>query len=109
MESPLVQSVDDGSFRPEVLETALPVLVDIGAEWCPPCRALEPAVEAAARAYAGRLKVVTLDADKSPATAVQYGVRAMPTIILLRGGREVARHVGSMPRARLLEWLAPHV
>lgn len=109
MGSKAVIAVDDRSFAAEVLEAEGPVLVEIGAAWCPPCRALEPLVEEAAQKYAGRLKVVALDADASPAAAARLKPRGVPTMVMMRGGREVARQLGLVTRARLAEFLEPHV
>jgi thioredoxin 1 len=109
MGSKAVIAVDDESFAAEVLEADVPVLVEIGAAWCPPCRALEPLVEEAAQKYAGRLKVVALDADASPQTAARLKARGVPTMVLLRGGQEVARQLGLVNRAKLSALLDKHV
>jgi thioredoxin 1 len=101
-----VTAVDDTSFDEEVLASDLPVLVDFGATWCAPCRALAPIVGRLADESAGRFKVVMLDADESPAVAKRYGVRAMPTLLVFRKGEKVASHLGVATREKLLALLA---
>jgi thioredoxin 1 len=94
--------VDQRNFQAEVLGSERPVLLDFGAAWCGPCRALAPIAASIAEEYAGRLKVATIDADDSPEIVARYGVRAMPTLIVMEGGREVRRHVGLLSRQRLI-------
>ena len=91
----------DQTFPQEVLAADRPVLVDFHAAWCGPCRVLGPVVEAVAEAHAGRLKVGKLDVDANPETAARYGVRAIPTIVIFRGGQVIDRVVGAAPRARI--------
>ncbi|MBI5066839.1 MAG: thioredoxin [Deltaproteobacteria bacterium] len=101
-----VLEVDDASFGREVEQSAVPVLVDFTAEWCAPCRALEPTLEALARDLAGRVKVVRLDVGASQVTSERFGVRAMPTLLLFRGGKVVRQAVGALPRAHLERMIA---
>jgi thioredoxin 1 len=93
-------NVTDDSFAAEVLESERPVLVDFWAAWCPPCRVMHP-VLAELAADRDDLRVVKVDAEANVATAARYGVLAMPTFLLFRGGEEVLRLVGSRPRRRL--------
>ncbi len=109
MKSGKVIAVDEQSFRAEVLESDRPVLVDIGARWCPPCRALEPIVESIAAEYEDRLKVVSLDSDACPALCARYGLRANPTLILIDRGQEITRHVGLLNRQRVIALFADHL
>jgi thioredoxin len=109
MKSDHVLAVDATTFQAEVLESALPVLVDVGATWCPPCRALEPIVESVAAEYQGRLKVVAVNSDASPALCARYGLRANPTLILFNRGQEITRHVGLLNRQRLIALFADRV
>jgi len=97
-----VKVVTDESFDREVLAEAGTVLVEFGATWCPPCRALEPILETVARERAGSLKVVAVDMDASPGTSNRYGVRAAPTLVVFRRGEKVASHVGAVPKAKVL-------
>ncbi len=99
-------AVTDHTFQAEVLEAERPVLVDFGADWCPPCRAIAPVLEAIA-AERDDLRILTLDTDRNTATAARYGVQGLPTLILFRNGQEAARIVGALPKARLIAALEP--
>jgi thioredoxin 1 len=101
-----VIEVDDVSFEKEVLEAEIPVLVDFGARWCPPCRALAPIVERLAIETAGRIKVVKVDIDASPRTAQRYGIRAVPTVLVFRNGEKTAHHLGATTKEKLLDLVA---
>ncbi|MDP2872144.1 MAG: thioredoxin [Bacillota bacterium] len=94
----LVREVSDSNFVAEVLESALPVLVDFWATWCGPCRAVAAVVEQLADEFRGALKVCKLDVDESHATARECGVISLPTLIVFRNGEPVQRLVGSVPR-----------
>jgi thioredoxin 1 len=96
-----VVKVADAQFRQEVLEAAQPVLVDFAAAWCAPCRALAPVLEQLAVEYRGRVKVAQVDVDDNQVVAQTYGVRALPTLLLFKGGRVVEQLVGAVPRTRL--------
>lgn len=89
---PLVAEQD---FDREVLGSDLPVLVDFGAAWCPPCRVIEPLLERLAKERAGTARVVQVDADASAGVAARYKVRALPTVIVFVGGKEHKRHTGA--------------
>lgn len=95
---------DDRSFDAAV-GGSLPVLVDLWAPWCGPCRMVAPAVERAADELAGRLKVVKVDVDRAPGVSARFGVRGVPTLLVLRGGAEVARQVGAQPADALVGWV----
>jgi len=94
-------SVDDESFQRTISETDVPVLVDFYADWCGPCKMMAPLLDEVAAKRQGTLLVTKLDTDRSPATSQAYNVRGIPTTILFRGGHEVAREVGAVPKARL--------
>lgn len=87
-------AVTDGEFDRVVGGTTAPVLVDFHADWCGPCRMMEPVLENFASANTGRLLVLKLDTDANPVTAGRFGIRGIPTVIAFRNGREVARHTG---------------
>ena len=84
---------------------ALPVLVDLWAPWCGPCRMVAPAVERAATELAGSLKVVKVNVDEAPDVSARYGVKGIPTLLVLRDGKVVATQVGALPADRLLAWV----
>lgn len=84
----------DANFEDEVLKSETPVLVDFWAEWCSPCRMLAPKIEQLARDFAGRVKVGKLDTDSNRDTAMKYGISAIPTVILFKGGQPAQRIVG---------------
>jgi len=78
--------LDDSNFTSVVTESAAPVLVDFSAEWCGPCKKLEPIVRELARQFEGRLRVAHMDVEGSPMTAARFGVMSVPTLIFFRGG-----------------------
>ncbi len=84
----------DGNFQSEVLESDQPVLVDFWAEWCMPCRMLAPTIEEVADDFAGKAKVGKIDTDANREVSVQYGISAIPTVILFKGGEVVKKFVG---------------
>ncbi|MEU0332460.1 thioredoxin domain-containing protein [Streptomyces sp. NPDC006193] len=101
-----LDEVTDADFGTEVIGSELPVLVQFTAEWCGPCRQLGPVLKDIASQEGDRLKVVQIDVDRNPRTAISYGVMATPTLLLFRGGEPVRSIVGARPRRRLLEDLA---
>jgi thioredoxin 1 len=101
-----VPTIDEVSFPEEVLAADVPVLVEFGATWCPPCRALEPVLAELAAEGAGRWKVVAIDMDASPALSAKYAVRGAPTVIVFTRGTEVGRHLGMTRRETLLTLVA---
>jgi thioredoxin 1 len=96
-----VQAVTDDTFDREVLQSPTPVLVDFWAPWCAPCRAIAPVVDELAREYAGKLKVVKMNVDDNPTTPNKYGVRGIPTLLVIEGGQVKEQLVGAQSKARL--------
>ena len=98
-------TVTDATFAADVARSPLPVLLDAWAPWCAPCRMIAPVVEELARELAGRVRVAKLDVDQNPATAARFGLRSIPTLLVLRDGREVDRLVGVQPKAEIVRRL----
>ena len=93
--------LSDATFDRVVGDSEVPVLVDFYADWCGPCKIMAPVLDAVARARAGSALVAKLDTDRNPAVARRFQIASIPTLILFRGGREVARELGAIPRPRL--------
>lgn len=100
-------AVNDSTFTAEVEQSSLPVLVDMWAEWCGPCRFLSPVVDQLARELAGRLRVAKLNVDESPATAARFNIQSIPALLVFKNGREVERIIGAQPKAAILGRLTP--
>lgn len=94
-------NVNDASFEAEVLKSSIPVLVDFWAPWCGPCRMLAPVVEELANENSGSVKVVKVNTDESPNTAMNYGINSIPTVIVFKGGQPVNSFVGLQPKHKL--------
>jgi thioredoxin 1 len=98
--------VNDSTFDKEVLQSKEPVLVDFFATWCGPCKAMAPALDAVAAEQQGKLKVVKVDVEQSPETSQKYGIRAMPTLIVFKGGKIVGQKEGALVQKVKLEgWI----
>lgn len=105
----MANKVDDRNFAAEVLAADEVVLVDFWAEWCGPCKAMDPVLEQLGTELAGKVKIVKLDVDANPETVTAYNVRSMPTLIVFRGGEPVDVKVGAgQSRVQLIKWLDQH-
>ena len=101
--------VTDASFKEEVLESNIPVLVDFWAPWCGPCRMVAPVVEDISKQYEGQVKVVKLNTDENPNVASQYGIRSIPTLMIFKEGQKVDMVVGAVPKNTLANTLEKYL
>ena len=101
--------VTDATFDQEVLQSDIPVLVDFWAVWCAPCRIIAPIVEELAQEKKGQLKVTKMDVDNNQNTAVKYGIRSIPTLLLFKNGDVVDQIVGAVPKSTLESRLEKHI
>ena len=97
--------VTDANFAEEVERSPLPVLLDMWAPWCGPCRMVAPVIEEIAGEMAGRVRVAKLNVDENPQTAARFGVQSIPTLLVLKGGRELDRIIGVQPKAAIVQRL----
>jgi len=95
----------DDDFAAVAEEAPVPVLLDLWATWCGPCRTVSPTLERLAQAFAGRIKLVKVDVDRAPGLSRRFDVRSVPTLMILDRGRVVARQSGAAPESALRQWL----
>ncbi|MGI0016381.1 MAG: thioredoxin [Nitrososphaera sp.] len=100
-----IAHVNARSWEAEVLRSDVPVFVDFWAEWCGPCRMVGPAVEQIARIMYGKIKVAKLNVDENQEVAMKYGVQSIPSLILFKGGKELARTIGAAPKETYLKFI----
>jgi thioredoxin 2 len=98
-------TVTDANFAEEVERSPLPVLLDMWAPWCGPCRMIAPTIEQLAGELAGRVKVAKLNTDENPMTGSRFNVRSIPTLLVLKDGKEIDRLVGALPKQEILRRL----
>ena len=101
--------VEQSNWESVVLNSDKPVLVDFSAEWCGPCKMLDPIVDELAGEYDGTLTVVKIDADENPDIVTNYGVMGMPTLMLFKNGEVVERMVGFKPKSKIVNKLVEHL
>jgi thioredoxin 1 len=94
----MVREITDETFGTEVLASDLPVVLDLWADWCEPCRKLDQTVQQLAGRYGGKVKICRLDVARNPRTVAQYHVMTLPTLLFIRGGHVVGQHVGAVQR-----------
>ena len=93
--------VSDSDFETQVIESESPVLVDFWAEWCGPCKMVAPVLEELAEEYSGQIKFTKVDGDTNHETAIHYGIRSIPTLLVFKGGKPVDQLIGAVPRAEI--------
>ena len=104
-----VQTYTDTNFDADVLNAGQPVLVDFWAEWCGPCRAMEPSINALATDYVGKVSVGKLNVDDNPSITMRYMVRGIPTVMLFKGGQIVDQVVGLVDKSALKQMVDKHL
>jgi thioredoxin 1 len=105
----LIAHVGDDSFEAEVLKAETPVLVDFWAEWCGPCKAIAPVLDELATTYQGRLKIAKVNVDHHQKTPRTYGIRGIPTLMLFKGGKVEATHIGLANKTQLSRLIDRHL
>ncbi|SUZ77243.1 uncharacterized protein METZ01_LOCUS30097 [marine metagenome] len=100
-----IHEFTDQSFDTDVVQADLPVLIDFWADWCGPCKAIAPTIEEIAGDYAGKVKVGKLNVDQNQNTAMQYGVRSIPTLLIMKSGEVVSQIVGAVPKENITKAL----
>ena len=109
MASNAIMEVTDSNFDQDVLKSDKPVLIDFWAAWCGPCRALAQIVDELATAYEGKVKVAKMDVDRNSATPMRYGVRGIPTLLVIKGGEVKEQIVGYVPKEQIQKALDKHI
>jgi thioredoxin 1 len=104
-----VEYVNEANFQTEVVNANEPVLVDVTAVWCGPCRMIDPIVKQLAEEWKGKVKVVKLDADQNPNVLMQYGILGIPTLMFFKGGQLAERMTGYQSKDKLVAKLTPHL
>ena len=105
----MTATVTDASFKTDVLDSSVPVVVDFWAEWCGPCRMIAPALEEISKEMEGKVKIVKLNVDENPGIAGQFGIRSIPTLMMFKDGTLASQMVGAKPKGDLSRWISSGV
>lgn len=100
---PPIQDLSVGTFREEVLENSMPILIDFWAPWCPPCRALKPVLDEAAKMLEGKVRIAKVNVDEEPQLSAAFGIQSIPTLVLMKGDRALGVFQGFMPANTLVK------
>lgn len=107
--SDLVLHTSDNTFEQDVVNANLPVLLDFWAPWCGPCKMIAPILDEVAQEYTGKVIIAKLNIDENPAQPPKFGVRGIPTLMLLKGGQVVATRVGALSKSQLVDFLNTNI
>ena len=101
--------ITDANFNQEVLQSNIPVLIDFWAVWCGPCKMVAPILEEIAGEYSGKIKVGKLDVDNNRQSAMNFGIRSIPTLLLFKGGDVVETVIGAASKSQILSKITKHL
>ena len=101
--------VDSKNFKSEVLDSDIPVVVELWAEWCGPCRAIGPVIEELSKEYAGKINVGKVTVDHNPPLSINYGVTSIPAILFIKGGKVVDKLIGAQPKTNFVKKIEQHI
>ncbi|EDK07250.1 TPA: thioredoxin [Haemophilus influenzae] len=104
-----VLHINDVDFESVVVNSDIPVLLDFWAPWCGPCKMIAPVLDELAPEFAGKVKIVKMNVDDNQATPAQFGVRSIPTLLLIKNGQVVATQVGALAKTQLANFINQHI
>jgi thioredoxin 1 len=104
-----VASINEAEFESEVMKSGVPVVVDMWAEWCGPCRILSPVVEEVSEALGPKVKFVKINVDQNPNLAARFGIMSIPTLLFFKGGQLVGQAIGAIPKGAILDKVQEHL
>lgn len=104
-----VLHINDADFESVVVNSDIPVLLDFWAPWCGPCKMIAPVLDELAPEFAGKVKIVKMNVDDNQAAPAQFGVRSIPTLLLIKNGQVVATQVGALPKTQLANFINQHI